>query len=87
MNKSQYSIKPAGGWGALKSSAKFIFNADFFKTSKTLLNLNQVKGFDCPGCAWPDPEDKDRSMNEYCENGVKAVSFETTKKKSFKRLI
>jgi molybdopterin-dependent oxidoreductase alpha subunit len=86
MNKSQYSIKPAGGWGALKSSAKFIFNADFFKTSKTLLNLNQVKGFDCPGCAWPDPEDKDRSMNEYCENGVKAVSFETTKKRASRDL-
>ena len=86
MNDFHSNIKPAGGWGALKSSAKFIFNADFFKTSKTLLNLNQVKGFDCPGCAWPDPDEKDRSMNEYCENGVKAIAFETTKKRASKEL-
>ena len=82
MSNSDLYIKPAGGWGALKSSVKFIINADFFKTSKALLNLNQVDGFDCPGCAWPDPAEKDRSMNEYCENGVKAISFETTKKRA-----
>lgn len=86
MGEFHSHIKPAGGWGALKSSAKFILNADFFKTSKTLLNLNQVKGFDCPGCAWPDPEEKDRSMNEYCENGVKAIAFETTDKRASREL-
>jgi len=86
MSEFHSHIKPAGGWGALKSSAKFIFGADFFKTSKTLLALNQVKGFDCPGCAWPDPDDKDRSMNEYCENGVKAIAFETTQKRASKEL-
>jgi len=85
MNNNSY-IKPAGGWGALKSSAKFIFGADFFKTSKTLLNINQVDGFDCPGCAWPDPDENNRSMNEYCENGVKAIAFETTKKRASKEL-
>jgi formate dehydrogenase major subunit len=26
------------------------------RTRKTLLALNQKDGFDCPSCAWPDPE-------------------------------
>jgi len=86
MSEFHSHIKPAGGWGALKSSAKFIFNADFFKTSKTLLSLNQVNGVDCPGCAWPDPDENERSMNEYCENGVKAIAFETTKKRASREL-
>jgi len=34
MSEFHSHIKPAGGWGALKSSAKFIFNADFFKLLK-----------------------------------------------------
>ena len=80
------TIKTAGGWGALKSSSHFIIKEGFFKTFKTLLSANQVDGFDCPGCAWPDPKEKDRSMNEYCENGVKAISFETTDKRASKEL-
>ncbi|MGB1226611.1 MAG: FdhF/YdeP family oxidoreductase [Poseidonibacter sp.] len=86
MSKTHSNVKVAGGWGALKSSAKFIFQADFFKTSKTLLSLNQVNGVDCPGCAWPDPDSNERSMNEYCENGVKAIAFETTKKRASREL-
>ena len=46
------------------------------RTARTLLRLNQVHGFDCPGCAWPDP--KDRSVAEFCENGAKAVAEEAT---------
>ncbi|WP_183094958.1 FdhF/YdeP family oxidoreductase [Nocardioides stalactiti] len=46
------------------------------RTAVTLLNLNQVKGFDCPGCAWPDP--KKRHKNEYCENGAKHIADEAT---------
>jgi molybdopterin-dependent oxidoreductase alpha subunit len=41
--------------------------------------LNQFDGVDCPGCAWPDP-DEDRAINEYCENGVKAIAEEATTK-------
>ncbi len=47
------------------------------RTLKTLSKLNQRDGFDCPGCAWPDPEH--RTANEYCENGAKAVAEEATK--------
>ena len=33
-------------------------------------------GFDCPGCAWPEP-DKPHAA-EFCENGAKAVAEEAT---------
>ncbi len=42
--------------------------------------MNQVEGFDYPGCAWPDPE-KRSLLGEYCENGVKAISEEATNKR------
>jgi molybdopterin-dependent oxidoreductase alpha subunit len=45
---------------------------------RTLLKVNQVKGFDCPSCAWPDPHPKDRKKAEFCENGAKATSWEAT---------
>jgi molybdopterin-dependent oxidoreductase alpha subunit len=47
---------------------------------KTLLRANQPEGFDCPGCAWPDP--KHTSSFEFCENGAKAVAWEATTKRA-----
>ena len=46
------------------------------RTALTLLKVNQVDGFDCPGCAWPEP--KNRAHAEFCENGAKAVAEEAT---------
>ena len=46
------------------------------RSIKTLLALNQPDGFDCPGCAWPDPDHA--STFEFCENGAKAVAEEAT---------
>ncbi|GLK78978.1 oxidoreductase [Methylopila turkensis] len=46
----------------------------------TLLKANQSDGFDCPGCAWGDPEHG--SSFEFCENGVKAVSWEATARRA-----
>ncbi|HEY0904075.1 MAG TPA: FdhF/YdeP family oxidoreductase [Marmoricola sp.] len=46
------------------------------RTARTLARVNQKDGFDCPGCAWPDPEH--RSVAEFCENGAKAVAEEAT---------
>lgn len=44
---------------------------------KTLFKLNQPNGFDCPSCAWPDPDaNKVSKIAEYCENGAKAVAWE-----------
>ena len=47
------------------------------KTVRNLLMVNQQEGFDCPGCAWPDPEH--RTSFEFCENGAKAVADEAMK--------
>lgn len=48
-----------------------------FKSLQTLSKMNQTDGFDCPGCAWPDPEDRSK-LGEYCENGAKALAEEAT---------
>jgi len=50
------------------------------RSLKTLLSLNQKDGYDCPSCAWPDPDD-DRKTAEFCENGAKAVASEATRKR------
>ncbi|MDP5170537.1 MAG: FdhF/YdeP family oxidoreductase, partial [Bacteroidia bacterium] len=42
--------------------------------------MNQKGGFDCPGCAWPDPDDDRSAIGEYCENGIKAIAEEASKK-------
>ncbi|HWZ89678.1 MAG TPA: FdhF/YdeP family oxidoreductase [Polyangiaceae bacterium] len=47
------------------------------RSFRTLLNVNQKDGFDCPSCAWPDP-DGERKTAEFCENGAKAVGSEAT---------
>ena len=46
------------------------------RAAKTLLHTNKPNGFDCPGCAWPDPEHP--HLAEFCENGAKAVAEEAT---------
>ncbi|WP_280309520.1 FdhF/YdeP family oxidoreductase [Nocardia abscessus] len=47
------------------------------RTARTLARVNQVHGFDCPGCAWPEPTGHRRPA-EFCENGAKAVAEEAT---------
>ena len=47
--------------------------------ARALTAMNQVGGFDCPSCAWPDPQAGHRSHAEFCENGAKAVSWEATR--------
>lgn len=47
------------------------------RTTRTLARVNQVHGFDCPGCAWPEPTGHRRPA-EFCENGAKAVAEEAT---------
>lgn len=45
---------------------------------RILGQMNQTDGFDCPGCAWPDPDDR-ATLTEFCENGAKAAAWETTR--------
>ena len=69
---------PAGGWGAVASTTRFVFGSKKPAANiRNLLRANQVKGFDCPGCAWGDEQGKHFS---FCENGAKAISWEATKK-------
>ena len=72
--------KAAGGIDALRSSAHALSEQDILVSgAKTMLQANQPKGFDCPGCAWPDRNH--HSTFEFCENGVKAVANEATSKR------
>jgi molybdopterin-dependent oxidoreductase alpha subunit len=71
---------PAGGWGALKAVGEHLIEQHIpVKGAATLSCMNQPAGFDCPGCAWPDP--KHTSSFEFCENGAKAVAWEATSKR------
>lgn len=71
------SSTAAGGWGALKSCGRQLLGSGTpFSGALTMLKANQPDGFDCPGCAWGDPQHG--SSFEFCENGVKAVSWEAT---------
>src|SRR6201989_3243934 len=71
----------AAGWGALKAVADAVRGQMApGKETHGLLTMNQPHGFDCPGCAWPDP--KHTSSYEFCENGAKAVSWEATAKRT-----
>jgi molybdopterin-dependent oxidoreductase alpha subunit len=71
---------PAGGWGALEATAKALKDQHIaLSGTKTLMRMNQPTGFDCPGCAWPDP--KKPGPFEFCENGAKAMAWEATAKR------
>ncbi len=72
----KHSVGPT----AIKSALSHINKeVGFFKGISLLKNLNQTYGFDCPGCAWPDPDEKRAFLAEYCENGAKAIAEEATK--------
>ena len=51
------------------------------RSVKTLRKINQADGFDCPSCAWADPDAEHRKTAEFCENGAKAVAWEATRKR------
>ena len=74
--------KSAVGAKAVASALNHIKNeVGLAKGLGLLKNLNQKYGFDCPGCAWPDPDEKRAFLAEYCENGAKAVAEEATRNK------
>ncbi|WP_293752111.1 FdhF/YdeP family oxidoreductase [uncultured Paraglaciecola sp.] len=79
-NKSSHH-KPAkaGGFSSLKSTLKHIIKSQQPQTNlKNLLIANTKDGFDCPGCAWGD---KQEGFLHFCENGAKAIAWESTSKK------
>jgi len=72
----------AAGIPAVISTMKYgLKNMGVINSISKLSKVNDFHGFDCPGCAWPDP-DSHRSFAEFCENGAKAVSDEATKRRA-----
>jgi molybdopterin-dependent oxidoreductase alpha subunit len=71
----------AGVKGVMVSLQRGLQQMGLARTVKTLPLLNQRSGFDCPGCAWPEPREDTgdhRKLAEFCENGAKAVAEEAT---------
>jgi molybdopterin-dependent oxidoreductase alpha subunit len=74
--------KTAAGLPAVMAAVSDLFKERVpFRGLKALLKMNQHGGFDCPSCAWPDPDDDRSPLGDYCENGVKALAEEATTKK------
>jgi molybdopterin-dependent oxidoreductase alpha subunit len=71
---------PAAGWGAALSVARVIARTRApIAGARALLKMNHAdRGFDCPGCAWPD--DLNGLRMDFCENGVKHLTWELTGK-------
>ncbi len=71
---------PAAGWGAARSVGEVLEKSGTpAEGIRALFVMNQEDGgFDCPGCAWPD--DPSGLHLDLCENGVKHVTWELTRK-------
>lgn len=72
---------PAAAWGAALSVGKVIARQRLpIAGPKALVEMNHpIRGYDCPGCAWPD--DQDGLLLDICENGIKHVTWEMTHKR------
>lgn len=72
----------AAGLTAVKVSLQHLRREmGFFPGMRTIGQMNQKGGFDCSGCAWPDPDGPRSAVAEYCENGAKALAEEATNRK------
>ena len=71
---------PAAGWGAARSVGRVLEERGTpVEGVRALFVMNHEDGgFDCPGCAWPD--DPSGLHLDICENGVKHVTWELTRK-------
>ncbi|WP_245238500.1 FdhF/YdeP family oxidoreductase [Streptomyces sp. MZ04] len=72
---------PAAGWGAAKSVTRFLLRErELVDGPRAIMKMNHENtGFDCPGCAWPD--DTKGLKLDICENGIKHVTWEMTRKR------
>src|SRR5689334_14608159 len=71
---------PPGAGGTIHATATALSEQSIvLKAGRAVLSMNQPDGFDCPGCAWPDPQHT--GSFEFCENGAKAVAFELTSRR------
>ncbi|MDT9692835.1 FdhF/YdeP family oxidoreductase [Streptomyces sp. P9(2023)] len=72
---------PAAGWGAANSVTRFMAREGALVDGpRAIMKMNHENtGFDCPGCAWPD--DTKGLHLDICENGIKHVTWEMTRKR------
>ena len=70
----------AGALGVKEALRHGFKEMGVLRSMQALLKMNQEDGFECPSCAWPDPE-KASKFAEYCENGAKALADEATTNK------
>ena len=72
---------PTAGWGAARSVARVLTETrEPVDGPRAVFKMNHENGgFDCPGCAWPD--DRKGLHLDICENGVKHVTWEMTRKR------
>ncbi len=68
----------AGAPAVVETLRHTLGKAGIYRGTAALLKVNQPNGFDCPGCAWPEPLEG-RKHAEFCENGAKAVADEATR--------
>ena len=74
--------KSAAGIPAVMAAFRDLFEEKAaLRGTRALFKMNQMGGFDCPSCAWPDPDDERSALGEYCENGAKALAEEATSKR------
>ncbi|WP_072994933.1 FdhF/YdeP family oxidoreductase [Pseudozobellia thermophila] len=74
-------MRYAAGKLGVKEALKHGFKEmGIVRSMRALLEMNQEDGFDCPSCAWPNPESPS-TVAEYCENGAKALADEATNHK------
>lgn len=81
LKQKKIARSAAGINSVVSSGKKILIEAGIFRGLKALHFLNKKEGFDCPSCAWPDPDDERSTVAEYCENGARAVAEEATTKK------
>jgi hypothetical protein len=63
--------KWAAGIPAVLETAKDIFaETGLIRGMEGLFHMNKKGGFDCSGCAWPDPDDERSSIAEYYVPGI-----------------
>jgi molybdopterin-dependent oxidoreductase alpha subunit len=81
MSDQMKKARAAGGVPAIVATIKTLSEeTGLVRGVRTLLTVNQSGGVDCPGCAWPEPDQK-RSHFEFCENGAKHIADEATTKR------
>ena len=67
-----------GAPAAANSLYRAVSEAGLGRSAAALRVINQPTGFDCPGCAWPEPPPDSRHRIEFCESGAKVVAQEAT---------